>query len=565
MQADEVYSGRPETPGAQLTPPPPRRDAPQAGPQDPEVRSAGRAWWSAAAWIGGAVALFAILFRISNSFPMDSDAANNALQAWDMLHGNVLLHGWIIGDATYYTFELPLYALIESVFGLHTVVAHIGSALVYLIVAVCAVAVARTGSRGPSAWIRAGVVVAVMAATLLTYPGVSIAVEKPDHTGTAAITLLCILLVDRLSGRLWMPALLCLILTLGQVGDATVLYVAVPSIAAVSLYRIIFRRRVKLMDRLRMPEMLALVAAIVSVPLADLAHDELRHLGGYWMIPPRNGIAPWSQVPHNLWLTGRALRVLFGAFNVHGSPLGLVGVGFGCICLAAAAYGFGTVIWNWHRASRAEQLVCVAIVVNILAYVFSTIPVPSNSRELIAVVPCSAVLAARALVPERIQSAVRARVMIAIAAVAVVLPLAAEATVPTGVGTETPLAAWLEAHGLTYGVAGYWNASAVTLQSGGRVQVIAVGAKYNGIAGKDWETDAFWYNPSRHYANFAIADMTTSQANNNMPPKVFERFFGRPVSVYRVADKLILIYDKNLLRRVQSPLSRPVAHHRTAR
>ena len=37
-----------------------------------------------------------------------------------------------------------------------------------------------------------------------------------------------------------------------------------------------------------------------------------------------------------------------------------------------------------------------------------------------------------------------------------------------------PLAAWLQAHGLTYGIAGYWNASDVTVQSGDRVQVRAV-------------------------------------------------------------------------------------------
>ena len=37
-----------------------------------------------------------------------------------------------------------------------------------------------------------------------------------------------------------------------------------------------------------------------------------------------------------------------------------------------------------------------------------------------------------------------------------------------------PLAAWLEAHGLTYGIAGYWDASIVTLQSGNRVQIRAV-------------------------------------------------------------------------------------------
>ena len=65
---------------------------------------------------------------------MNSDGANNALQAWDMLHGHLLLHGWIIGDATFYTFELPLYAITEFFFGLPALTFHLAAALTYLIV-----------------------------------------------------------------------------------------------------------------------------------------------------------------------------------------------------------------------------------------------------------------------------------------------------------------------------------------------------------------------------------------------------------------------------------------------
>jgi hypothetical protein len=575
MHADELYSGGPETAGAQLTPPPPRRDTSQSGPQDPGVRPARRAWWPAAVWVGGAIALFAVFLRISNSFPMDSDGANNALQAWDILHGNALLHGWIIGDATYYTFELPLNVLVESIFGLSAIVPHIVSALVYVILVACAIAVARTGSRGLAVWIRAAVVLAVLAAPLLTAPGVSVAVEKPDHTGTAAITLLCFLIVDRFSERLWMPVLLCVILILGQVGDATVLYVTVPAIAVVSLYKIIFRRnlyrrprRVTLKERFWVPDLLTLAAVGVSIPLANWAYTIMQQLGAYNMISPRNGFASsWSQVGTNFELTGHGLRYLFGAYmptcpigaqgcsavHMPGAPLGIIGAGFGWLCIAAGLYGFGKVVWRWGRASRAEQLLCVAIVANIAAYAFSGIPVPSNERELIAVVPCAAVLAARALVPERIQGALRARAMIAIAAIAVVLPLAGAASVPTGVGSEVPLATWLEAHHLKYGIGAYWNASAVTVQSGGRVDVRAVKARYFGIIGYPWETKQSWYDPRHNYANFVIANMSGPITNTNVPASVFERYFGRPAAVHYVANRLILIYRKNLLRLVGPP------------
>ena len=52
-------------------------------------------------WIVGCMALFAFYLRISFTGHVSSDGANSALQAWDILHGHLLLHGWIIGDATY--------------------------------------------------------------------------------------------------------------------------------------------------------------------------------------------------------------------------------------------------------------------------------------------------------------------------------------------------------------------------------------------------------------------------------------------------------------------------------
>ncbi len=184
MHSGERSSSGPDLAGPRGKAPEPPQLGPGVGPQDPAA-PASRRWWIAAAWVGGGLALVAFLFRISLSYPQDSDGANSALQAWDMLHGNLLLHGFIIGDATYYTFELPLYAITEIFFGLHSVTVHLGAALTYLIVAASAVAVARTDSRGVSTAARCGVVIAVLAAPLLTTAGVYTLLELPDHTGTA--------------------------------------------------------------------------------------------------------------------------------------------------------------------------------------------------------------------------------------------------------------------------------------------------------------------------------------------------------------------------------------------
>jgi hypothetical protein len=118
-----------------------------------------------------------------------------------------------------------------------------------------------------------------------------------------------------------------------------------------------------------------------------------------------------------------------------------------------------------------------------------------------------------------------------------------------------PVAAWLEAHGLTYGIAGYWDASAVTVQSGNRVQVRAVVQPHGKITPYGWETKPSWYDPSQHDATFVIGYPNTEKGNLTVAQA--EQNFGLPAAIYQVAGRVILIYKKNLLNGL--PLTRPVS------
>lgn len=495
--------------------------------------------------------LFFAFLKLSLSSPMDSDGANNALQAWDMLHGHLLLHGWIIGDASIYTFELPLYAIVESVLGLSGVIFHVVAALTYLIVAVCAMALACAGSRGASAAARCAVVLAVLAAPVVTQQGVSILLAAPNHTGTSAFLLVSFLLIDRAVGRRFTPPLLAAILCAGQLGDATVLYVAVPAVVLVCLYRVLAARKIGTADTA------IAVAAVASVPLALLVRAAMVHLGGYSMVSPTTKISPIGQWPGHLLVTWRAVRTLFGAFGArvvpYSTPLSGLAAVFGLICLLAAAFGFAKVVWTWRTASRGEQLLCVAIVVNLGAYALSTLPSTYSSREVVAVLPCGAVLAARACVPGRIVGAARARTALAAAALVALLPLGAgAATLRPVTPPAVPLAAWLKAHGLRYGIAGYWDASAVTLQSGNQVQVRAVVSTHDQVAAYYWETKADWY-ASPYDATFVIVNGQYPDAPS-LKALTVERSFGRPAAIYHVASHEILVYRTNLLKRLAAPV-----------
>jgi hypothetical protein len=520
-----------------------RGESAQFGRPDGARAATSRRLWTALAWIAGCIALFAFLLRISLSSAVNSDGANNALQAWDLLHGHVLLHGWLIGDATYYTFELPVLALSELLFGLRDLASHVASALTYGIVAACAVALAMTNSRGPARLARCGIVIAVLAASLLVPSNVWIALGAPDHIGTSAFLLVSFLLIDRVpSGRYTAP-LLCVILCAGQLGDAIVRYIAVPVIVAVCAYRVLAARKIRTADT-------AIgLAAIVSVPLETAVRAAMRHFGAYLMVAPQVHFAPPRQWPHNAPLTVHAIRELFGAIAAPSAPLGVAGTVFGFACLFAVLGGLVRVIVTWRSASRAEQLLCVTIVANVAAYEITTMPRLFNPHEMAAVLPCGAVLAARAVMPAGIAGLRRARAALAAAGVAALLPLAAASTMaPATAGGDT-LIPWLEAHHLGYGLASYWNASAVTEQAGNMVALRTIGIRGRQAIIYNWETNTLWFDPSRNDASFVVVQ----RGDSTLTAAQVIHAFGKPVSVHRVADWEILIYHGNLLKQVTQP------------
>ena len=48
----------------------------------------------------GVAAAFAAYLQLARTRAVNSDGASNALQAWDMLHGNLLLRGWSLSDGS---------------------------------------------------------------------------------------------------------------------------------------------------------------------------------------------------------------------------------------------------------------------------------------------------------------------------------------------------------------------------------------------------------------------------------------------------------------------------------
>src|SRR6266566_3371960 len=141
-----------------------RPDAQPDTERAPDRRPAARRLLAAAAVALAVALLFLAYLRMSRTYPENSDESNDLLMAWDMLHGNVLLHGWYLSDVSFITTELPQYVLLERLFGLHADTAHIAAAMTYTLVVLLAVLLARgrvsRREAGPRMLLTAGLMFA---------------------------------------------------------------------------------------------------------------------------------------------------------------------------------------------------------------------------------------------------------------------------------------------------------------------------------------------------------------------------------------------------------------------
>ncbi len=190
---------------------------------------------------------------------------------------------------------------------------------------------------------------------------------------------------------------------------------------------------------------------------------------------------------------------------------------FAVVHLAGAVLVVCAVVLALVRFFRFQDLVIpvltAGIVLNLAAYLTSSRSHGIlDTREIAGVLALGAALAGR-MFGERVLSAVLAAIRTrswALFALAVVAggylgALAYDTAQPSAPPANQPLASWLVAHGLTDGLAGYWEASSTTVDSGGRVLVSGV----TSAAVVTWcrtsgRADDSEYNPSLHDANFMV-------------------------------------------------------------
>ena len=529
--------------------------APAAQPETeraPGRRVSARRLLATAAVVLAVALLFLAYLRVSRTYPENSDESNDLLMAWDMLHGNVLLHGWYLSDVSFITTELPQYAVLVWLFGLHTDTAHIAAAMTYTLVVIFSVLLARGRVPRREARLRMLLTAGLMFAPQLGV-GVFVLLLSLGHIGTAVPLLLTWLVIDRCPPRPWVPVLVGLLLTWVLIADPLVLLVGVVPLVAVCALRVsrdLARRQdtsVQAALRARWYELSLAVAAIAAQGLASLA-GRLLHA---YIHPLAYQLAPLHTWARHAWVTGKGLLVLFGA-KPEGPPAAMA---FALLHLA----GVALVAWAVLRVARRflswpdmiSQILLVAMVLNVVAYVPSTLANATdlNAREFAVVLPFGAVLAGRTLAAS-LQAGLRRRPRaVALLAGALLACYAAglgyAAAQPSVPPMNARLARFLAAHHLTSGIGGYWLSSVVTVGSDGAVTIRAVASLP--LAPYPWEAKNSWYDPGPNRANFLVTSTAPGFFNHWQPKPAAQAALGRPVRTYHVGHYTVYVYDKNLL------------------
>jgi len=510
---------------------------------------ASRLAWPAVVVVA-ACALFAAFFvQSSRATYVTSDGSSIAIQAWEMLHGNLLLHGWAVADVSFYTIDLPEFMLIEAIRGFGPFVVHAGAALTYTLLVLLAGWLAKGRATGAEGITRALIGAGIMLAPELGGPS-GVLLLAPDHVATGVPLLITWIVIDRGSRHRVTPVVVGLLLAWTAVGDLLADVIGALPLAAVCWLRLIQARVARRPLRDSWYELSLLAAAVCAVAVAWGVTHLIAAEGGWTGAPLHTSLAGPGTLGHNAALTGHGILQLYGAgFGVQPGVLAGVFAAAHLIGLGLAAWGLCLALRRYLSADLVVQVLVAAIAVNLAAYLFSHEAQDiTNTREIAAVLPFGAALAGRMLGKHLLQP--RRAVAAAVVLAGYAGMLAFDAVQPPVQAASGDLASWLVAHDLTRGLAGYWQAASVTLYSANRVQVRPIADDPAGLTGETWwEGKKSWY-AAGNQADFVISIGSAARWRDQTLIRQMASLAGRPSAIYQAGDYTVAVWRENLMTKL---------------
>ena len=509
------------------------------------------------AWIGAylsaGIVLFLCYLRVSGTQGISSDGGSNALEAWDMLHGNLLLHGWTVTDVSFYTTELPEYMLLELIRGMSPALVHTAAAFTYTVLVLLAGLVAKGRATGREGVVRALIASGIMLAPQLGTPTFTLLLV-PDHVGTGIPMLLIFLVLDRAPRRWYVPPVIAVMLTWVLVADRLVIAAALVPLLLVCAIRV-YRAVVILGKPLAAQwfEVSLFVGGILALGVSLLIVRLIVRLGGFTLLGLTTHLAKVSALPNTFRLTGQGVLALYGA--------DFIDMPFGPRMVIALLHLAGVILAGWavcralRRFFRCDdllvQVLVTGIAVNLAVFAFSNLPYSLwDARNMSPVLVFGAVLAGRLLAGDLIRLRLLPALAVMLACYTAFLGF--DTVQPQVSAHDQSLADWLVAHGFKYGLSTYFESNITTLDSGGRVHLVGVSWGADKSVPRIYQSEVSWYDPTLHYANF-IVNTGADKPKALIPAGDWLKAFGPPAKTYHDGPYTILVWNKNLLEDLGRP------------
>ncbi|MFX1734459.1 hypothetical protein PXJ20_07110 [Paraburkholderia sp. A1RI_3L] len=501
-------------------------------------------------------------YKIFHLFAHSSDEANPLLSAYDMVHGNWLLRGWVEPVSTFYGIDLLLFGAQSIVFGKSPTILVITPALIWAMVVLLSCAVVAKYSAKETRFFHALCAFVILGLPqVFNGPVAALITVAPIHIGSIVYALIAFVLAQRflVSRRIERLAACSyfLLVALMTLGDPFSPYFC----AAPVLLTCLSARR---MDWRRRGALGALTSGAVIAGKVGLVL--IGHAGGFSIIPMPAGFVMFDLVGKNVSLVVQGILGLFGA-DFFGKPVSpvldivpflasgplpalirLPIVLLLCFVVSKLARPIMRSVLGAEPTDQQPitQALFWAILLVIAANLFSTLPINlATSRYLLPVYVFGAILVSMSLPRVRMdQGAVG--VIAASSVVSIVCGFVNSTDQHRFAnGEQQQLAAWLTAHDLKDGYGPYWSAGIVTVLTHGQTTVNALAPGPNGkLTPLVWISSTpekpLMSNPGR---KFVVVE------NRQIEPKFSQEqvvaTFGEPSEIHQVGPYTVDVFDNN--------------------
>ena len=489
--------------------------------------------------------------------PLNSDHANQVLEAADILSGNVLLHGWNLTGVSFYLSEIPFYVLGTAIAGVDTYAYIIAASVMVIILSLLGFVLSGTGFKG-----RNRLSECLLYLGLTGFPTLTCLGYLRGHCAIFIyffILLLCldrVLRSDAVPVRLWV--FIGVLIAFGCMSDMQLLIIGIIPILLFCGVNLL--RNDSFFDR-KKTAWLGLIS-IAGTGIGVILDALLMYFGRINKNSFLNtrSFADLDRLKDKFLLLGKGILDVFG-FDLPGTGWSLRSVCALCfvsVILTAGVLFLLSAVKHFLEKGGGDPISVVlsfSLAVMCLICFFTDIYTDETSARYISYMP----FAAGVLICRSLEKRSRKFRLLPFGIIFLAAGLIFLHPVP-GTRVETPqdrLAAFLTENRLTEGYADFWNASHTTVASNEQVKVRAIRGRVPVLGQPDHLEMQNWFCKSEWYEtgtpDFIVFD---GSGYLHISEDVVTMLLGEPGRILSNDEYVIYCYDRDLSSEIILPASR---------